>query len=219
MTTTGELTKAFLTNVETNQQVEFLFNPTEYSISKTNSWDAVAIVGFDVPPTEFQGGNPTTLSLDIFFDTYELNQDVRTYTDKVFNLTKISNETRQGSQRGRPPRVLFNWGRVFSFQAVITSISVTYTLFKPDGTPVRAKMQLSLQECEDASIQPAQNPTSQGSFGHKAYVVQPGDTIDLISYKHYGDSKSWRFIADTNRLDDAKNLPAGLVLEIAPLNE
>ena len=214
---TGELTKAFLTNVETNQQIEFLFNPTEYSLSKSNSWDSVAIVGFDVPPTEFQGGNPTTLSLDIFFDTYELNQDVRTYTDKVFKLTKISNETRQNSQRGRPPRVLFNWGRVFSFQAVITSLSITYTLFKPDGTPVRAKMKLELQECEDASIQPAQNPTSQGSFGHKVHVIQPGDTIDLIAFKHYGDPKSWRFIADTNRLDNPKDLQAGQVLEIAPL--
>ena len=214
---TGELTKAFLTNVETNQQIEFLFNPTEYSLSKSNSWDSVAIVGFDVPPTEFQGGNPTTLSLDIFFDTYELNQDVRTYTDKVFKLTKISNETRQNGQRGRPPRVLFNWGRVFSFQAVITSLSITYTLFKPDGTPVRAKMKLNLQECEDASMQPAQNPTSQGSFGHKVHVIQPGDTIDLIAFKHYGDPKSWRLIADTNSLDNPKDLRVGQVLEIAPL--
>jgi len=212
----GELTKAFLTNVETNEQIEFLFNPTEYSLSKSNSWDSVAIVGFDVPPTEFQGGNPTTLSLDLFFDTYEMNQDVRTYTDKVFKLTKISDETRRNSQRGRPPRVLFNWGRVFSFQAVITSLSITYTLFKPDGTPVRAKMKLELQECEDASIQPPQNPTSQGFWGHKVHVVQPGDTIGLIAYKHYENPRSWRLIADTNGLDNPKDLRPGQVLEIVP---
>lgn len=213
----GELTKAFLTNVETNERIEFLFNPTEYSLSKTNSWDSVAIVGFDVPPTEFQGGQPTTLSLDLFFDTYERNEDVRTYTDKVFQLTKISSETRQNSQRGRPPRCLFNWGRVFSFQSVITSLSITYTLFKPDGTPVRAKMKLELQECEDPSFQPPQNPTSQGSYGHKIHVVQPGDTLNLLAAKYYGNPNTWRVLADNNNLDNPADLRPGQLLEIAAL--
>ena len=217
MTTSGELTKAFLTNVETNERIEFLFNPTEYSLSKSNNWDSVAIIGFDVPPTEFQGGQPTSLSLDLLFDTYERDEDVRVYTDKVFALSKISKETRQNSQRGRPPRVLFNWGRVFSFQAVITSLSITYTLFRSDGTPVRAKMQLSLQECEDASQQPPQNPTSQGTFGNKVHVVKPGDTIALIAAMEYGDSNTWRVIADANDLDDPKDLRPGTVLEIVPL--
>ena len=143
---------------------------------------------------------------------------MRTYTDKVFQLTKISKETQQNSQRGRPPRVLFNWGRVFSFQSVITSYSITYTLFKSDGTPVRAKMKLSLQECEDASYQPPQNPTSQGTYGHKVHVVQPGDTVDRISTKYYGDPKSWRIVADANNLDDPKDLKPGRILAIVPLD-
>lgn len=213
----GELTKAFLTNVETNERIEFLFNPTEYSLTKANNWDAEAIIGFDVPPTEFQGGDPTTLDLELFFDTYEKQEDVRNYTDKVFALTKISDETRQNSERGRPPRVMFNWGRVFSFQAVITELSVTYTLFLSDGTPVRASMELSLQECDDATQMDPQNPTSQGTYGNRVHLVKPGETIDLIANMEYGDSKAWRLIADANGLDDPKNLPAGTILEIVPL--
>ena len=213
----GELTKAFLTNVETNERIEFLFNPTEYALSKTNNWDAEAIIGFDVPPTEFQGGDPTTLDIELFFDTYEKREDVRNYTDKVFALTKISDETRQNSERGRPPRVLFNWGRVFSFQAVITELSVTYTLFLSDGTPVRASMELSLQECEDATQMDPQNPTSQGTYGNTVHVVKPGESIDLIATMVYGDPKAWRVIADANSLDNPKDLQPGTILEIVPL--
>ena len=100
----GELTKAFLTNVETNEQVEFLFNPTEYSLYKTNRWGSTAIVGFDVPPTEFQGGQPTTLKLDLFFDTYELDEDVRDFQ---------RDETQQ-SARPPTPRSL-QLGKGFQF--------------------------------------------------------------------------------------------------------
>ena len=214
----GELAKAFLTNVETGERIDCLFNPTEYSLSKSNTWSPVPMVGFNVPPTEFTGGGPTDLKLDLFFDTYEANEDVRTYTDKIFNLAKISKETvDSATSRRRPPRCLFNWGRVFSFQAVITSVSVSYTMFRADGTPVRATMSLSLQECKDADVQEPQNPTSQGSWGHKIHVVRPNDTIDLIAAQQYGDPTAWRFIADTNDLDNPMELRPGQVLAIAPL--
>ena len=96
-------------------------------------------------------------------------------------------------------------------------LRVTFTLFKADGTPVRAKMKVDLQECEDATAQPPQNPTSQGTYGHKAHVVQPGDNIDLLANKYYGNPKSWRLIADANDLDNPKDLRVGRVLEIVPV--
>ena len=49
--------------------VEFMFNPTEYSISKTNKWDYQSKKAGNVPAWEFGGGGPRELQLELFFDT------------------------------------------------------------------------------------------------------------------------------------------------------
>ena len=38
----------------------------------------------------------------------------------------------------RPPVCVFTWGRGSSFQGVVEGVAVGYTMFLPDGTPVRA---------------------------------------------------------------------------------
>ena len=216
----GELAKASLAIFEDGKRgtsVEFMYNPTEYSLSKTNEWKAVSIVGFDVPSSQFLGGGPTTLSLDLLADTYEQKRDVRTiFVNKIIEMTKIYSKTvDKTTKTGRPPKVLFSWGKVFNFPAVITELKIQYILFLSDGTPVRARISLTLQECEDTKP-PPQNPTTQGILGQKAYIVQPADTIDRIAYREYSDSRAWRFIADTNNLDDPRDLKTGQVLAIQP---
>lgn len=41
----------------------------------------------------------------------------------------------------------------------------------------------------------------------KAWTVKVGDTLPLISYKVYGDSRLWRLIADANRIDNPLLFP------------
>lgn len=216
----GELAKASLTNLDESgaKPIEFMFNPTGYSMSKSNSWEPVKIVGSNVPRLEFTSGGSISLSLSLLFDTYEKKTDVREYTNKIFALTRISPKTQDKITKvGRPPRVMFSWGKVFNFPAVITSASIEFTLFLSDGTPVRARMNLSLEECEDAGVKPPQNPTTQGTLGNKVYIVKPGDTIDWIAYQEYNDSSAWRFIADTNNLDNPRDLRPGQALAIQPM--
>ena len=56
-----------------------------------------------------------------------------------------------------------------------------------------------------------------GIPGQKVFIVLPGDTIDGIAAKEYGDPKAWRFIADTNNLDNPKDLRPGQALIIEEL--
>ena len=214
----GELAKATISNLDDPgaRPIEVLFNPTEYSMSKSNTWQQVKVVGSNVPRLEFTSGGAITLSLkDLTFDTYEDGTDVRRYTDKFLALTKISPKTvDRVTGIGRPPRVLFSWGRDVKFESVVTSLSIDFTLFNADGMPVRAKMSISLQESKDAGEKPAQNPTSKGTMGQKVYIVKPGDTLDRIAYEELGDSGLWREIADNNRLDNPMALKPGLPLAI-----
>jgi nucleoid-associated protein YgaU len=48
-------------------------------------------------------------------------------------------------------------------------------------------------------------------------MVKEGDTIDWIAFDEYGDCAMWRYIADTNGLDDPGRLRPGQVLAIAPM--
>ena len=216
VTQSGELVKASITNLDdSSQNIEFMFNPTGYSLSKSNSWEPVKVVGMNVPRREFTSGGPTALSLELFFDTYEAGTDVRDYTNKVFNLAKISSKTvDKETGRGRPPKCMFSWGKTFNFPAVVTSVSVNFTLFLSDGTLVRAKVSVSLEEAEDEEQQSPQNPTTQGTLGHKVYTVKPGDTIDRIAYSEYGNPSLWRSIADANDLDNPMDLRPGQILAI-----
>ena len=111
--------------------------------------------------------------MQLFFDTYEKNEDVRKYTQLIIDLTKI--DTYNGVMR--PPRCLFSWGKVFNFVSVIKSLSYKYTMFQQDGTPVRATMDVTFQEAVDSGGKQGQQSPPQGIAGHRVFIVRPGDTL------------------------------------------
>lgn len=214
------LTRAKIRNIEANEEFECLFNPTEYTIAKTNTWQARPVVGKNVPKLDFTGGGSRTLNMELFLDAFELQEkDVRSHVDKLWRLTMIDESNRSSSsQRSRPPTCLFQWGGSWSFRAVVTSLSVRYTLFMQDGTPVRATATVSLEEASDEADQPGTNPTSYSESGMRRRTVRPKDTLALIAYEEYGDSSKWRHIAEANRLDDPLDIEPGQMLAIPALS-
>ena len=211
--------KARILNLDdpNEQPIECLFNPSEYTFSKRNTWTREEVKGKNVPHLEFGGGDSMTLSMQLFFDTYTNGEDVRKTTDRIWKLMNINEQlTDMTSVKGRPPMVEFQWGTTWSFKAVITDISQKFTLFRYDGTPVRATLDVSFLQAEETGKYPGQNPTTVGQSGYRRRVVNEGDTIDWIAFDEYGDSAMWWFIADTNNLDDPLRLKPGQVLTIAP---
>lgn len=201
--------------------VEFMFNPTEYSISKSNTWNLKAAKGSNVPNWEFGGGEPRTLSLELFFDAY-LKKDgasVRKLTNRLFNFMMVDTSLKgQKSKMGKPPKCRLAWGAdKDQFDCYITSCQVKYTLFDEQGMPVRATATLSLKEDRDPTKLLPTNPTSIGEPGRKLWVVSEGDRLDWIAHQEYGDARQWRRIAEANRLSDPLDLPAGMTLAIPPL--
>jgi nucleoid-associated protein YgaU len=212
-------TKAYI-DVEDGGQIECLFNPKDYSISRQNQWQSTPVVGKDIPPeTQFGGGNAQKLSLDLIFDDSEKEDgDVRAMTDKLFDAMQVRDAHGSAKNTGRPPTVQFRWGITSTFKAVIEQLTVQYTLFRPNGTPVRALAKLSLIQVEKAIPgKKKQNPTTRGLAGLRSHVVREGDSLQSIAYAAYGDPTLWREIAAENGIDDPLRVRRGDVLAIPRL--
>jgi len=145
--------------------VECMFNPFEYTVTKSNTYQNKARNNSDVPEVEFKTAGPQTLKLSLVFDTYEKEKkekDVSLITSKLWKL--MESKTRQDSgsdNKVPPPEVAFEWG-VFKFVSVITNMTQKFTLFTKEGTPVRAKVDVTLTQHKDLNDYKHQNPTSGG---------------------------------------------------------
>ena len=215
------LPKAVIINVDHKSEppITCMFNPKEYAIAKKNNWTPNKTTGTNVPKQQYSGGNPATLTMQLFFDTYagaHGSRDVRKeFTDKIWRLAEVDDRLRdRTTSRGRPPIVRFQWGPAWSFQAVITSITQKFTLFSSNGTPVRATLDVTFQQIRDENEKAPQNPTSGGTGGEQQWSVKAGDTLASIAYEVYGDANRWREIADANRLVRVRDLRPGINLEI-----
>ena len=215
----GSGQKAFL-KTEDGTTIPCLFNPSELSFSRTNSWSAPDMPGKGVPTLNYKGAESGSMSLRLFFDTTDTGQPVTTYTDRILSLMEIDASlpgTSDSTNNARPPWVQFHWGNMYSFQAVVTSASVAFTYFSSTGTPLRADVDLTLTQYQDGKIFGPQNPTSGTPHPHRAHRVKPGETLDRIAALHYGNPTKWRAIADLNGIEDPMALKPGRVLAIPEL--
>lgn len=192
-----------------------LFNPQQISISKSVNWRRIPIAESDVMRAQFTHGDPAVLSLDLFFDTYETGIDVRLLTGQIEKLATV----RSHGSIHRPPVCKLFWGaQGIFFEGVLTSLSQSFTLFLPIGTPVRATLSCTFTEWlsggMEALLQHKQSPDVA-----KTRIVRRGDTLSSIAAEEYNDPALWRPIARANRIIDPLHLTPGQVLTIPVLRQ
>ncbi|MEW5958663.1 MAG: peptidoglycan-binding protein [Chloroflexota bacterium] len=206
----------FINLADESKKVTCHFNPDSITIDKTVNWSRRPSIGDNAAPPVFSGGEPLTLTLtDLLFDATDTGNDVRNTYRMLTELAMIDPGRRdQTTGQSEPPSCRFQWGKLLSFKAVIESVTQTFTLFKPDGTPLRARVTVKIKEVPEPP--PPQNPTSH-SEARKVWVVQEGQRLDWIAYQEYGDPARWRHIAQVNNLDNPFELQAGQALKLTPL--
>lgn len=194
------------------------FNPTEYTLNKAGQIAEIAIPGIDSPILQFIRGQNEKLTLDLFFDTTDegmsgLVEDVRLRTNSIYQLVKIQPKTHA------PPRIKFVWGQGLSFQAIIESVQQSFTLFDPQGVPLRATLSVSFREYKNLEDQ-LRELNLQSSDHSRLRTIRRGDTLSSIAAEEYRDAREWRRIADANShvVRNPRRLEPGMVLEIPPLD-
>jgi nucleoid-associated protein YgaU len=225
------------------KSIQALFNPNQLRYDNRAEWRATGTVAQSVAGgfqrMEFQATPPTTLTVDLFFDTYEgaprtgagslLDSlrtalvpdnrfsagtpsfvDVKRYTEQVANLAHVQSELH------RPPVCRLQWGKTVLFQGVLTQLHQDFTFFMPDGTPVRATLGCTFMAYRtfDQAVTDVELHSADVA---KRRIVRRGDTLGNIAAEEYNDGTQWRAIARENDIDNPRVLTAGQVLVIPRL--
>ena len=211
---------------------EVQYNPTELSFDKSSQLTEANIPGLDAPLQQFVRGQAERLTIELFFDTTEGGtgsgaESVTGQTDRVYELVKIEPE------RHAPPPVTFMWNSEFcgsglpgaagnqrrnSFKGIAESVKQKFTLYSPEGIPLRARVTLVLREFRPLEEQLAQLNLNSPDRTH-GHVLAQGETLSGIAHRYYRRSRAWRYVATKNNIDDVRRLDPGMVLVVPPVTE
>lgn len=223
--------------------IEVQFNPTEYTFEKTAKFGEVSLPGLESPILQFVRGESEKLTLELFFDGTTLAggggllgaltgdpggaaadaPTVISRVDAFYRMVKINSELHT------PPLVRVTWGSAFpgaaasgskapspTFDAVVETVTRRYTLFDPEGVPLRCIVSLALREYRTLTEQLTEL-NLQTSDHTRTHTVREGETLPFIAHVAYQDAARWRVIADANRIADPTRLSPGQVLDLPPL--
>jgi hypothetical protein len=117
----------------------------------------------------------------------------------------------------RPNFVKIQWGQNITFNGVLNSIDISYTLFKPDGSPLRAKIALSFsQYISPKTVTMIDRPESP-DLTHIVTVTE-GMTLPQLCLQTWDDDSLYIQVAKFNRLNKFRNLDGINKLLFPPLS-
>jgi hypothetical protein len=191
-------------------ELTFMFNPTEYRISQSVSIRRSESVFKPGGEIEYTGTSGMTVSMQLFFDDFaSMKGDVTPKITKLLDWQKPNEKEKKG-----PPFVKFEWGnkQLQNFKGVITQLNISYTVFAKDGTPLQAKVDLTLDG--NVEVAKGKNPTSHAVDMRRVHTVVEGETVASVAYAELGDPGYWRALATANNIDDPLRVRPGRALLI-----
>jgi nucleoid-associated protein YgaU len=218
-----QLKKATITvldGADKGKVIAVLFNPTEYSFDRSNSYKSTPVPGLGSPLLQFVNGEADQLSMELFLDDYTDPKGPTSLLQKeqdplARRLTDLSKLLLIDRDLHAPPPVRFNWGPM-EFFAVIEKLGRKVTMFHPDGSPARATLSITFKEYRTLRQQ-LENPRRESADKTKRRVVVGREALWWIAAREYDDPGEWPRIAEANDLDDPREIAPGDWLELPPI--
>ena len=114
-----------------------------------------------------------------------------------------------------PNYLVVVWG-TFIRTAVLQNMSVNYTLFRPDGTPLRAEVQLSFRKHVPKLLSLLESRLSSPDLTQRR-IFRKGDRLDLLCYRHYNDHRYHIAVAEANSLTSFRFAEPGNEIVLPPI--
>lgn len=211
-------------NSSTMKYFECMYSPSEFKEGYSPKWSE----GDNQATKSFLGYNRDSLSLDIVFDSYQTPQgpqDVRedrtassggygllqmagNASAQIYGVNKLKElftpvESVSSAAKKTPPVLVFVWGD-FVYRGLMEKLAINYTMFLPNGIPVRAKVNLVLA----AYMSDTEAENALGKIAcRKIRTTKSGQRLDLLAAQELKDATQWKLIARENGIKDMLVFP------------
>ncbi len=194
-------------------------NPASYSYSRQISYEDGQGQGSPGPSPQYNRVLDEEVSFDLLFDATGVipplaGQSYANGVSDVLNQFLTLTATVNGTIH-KPNYLVLGWAQL-QFQCVLSSVRIDYTLFMPDGTPLRAKVSATFKSfTNETTLAKQANPNSP-DMTHLVTVCA-GDTLPTLCQRVYGDCRYYMEVARCNGLLSFRTLKPGTQLLFPPL--
>jgi nucleoid-associated protein YgaU len=168
--------------------------------------------------SRYASTNAEKVSFDLVLDgTGVVKQDGSKVPDVKADIQQLTDVVyRYDGDKHEPSVVKLAWGALNPFYGRMDSMSVDYTLFKPSGQPLRAKVKLSFVSFM-TKIEAALRANKRSPDLSHMIEVRDGDTLPLLCQRVYNDCSRYIDVARANKLANFRDLEPGKWLRFPPL--
>jgi nucleoid-associated protein YgaU len=188
-------------------------NPETYKHSHASSYDKVKSTETAGQSTEFTVLVPQTIAFEFYLDATGLIPGVSNLITEIKRFKSLVYE--YNGQVHSPNYLKLVWAGP-PFKCRLTSLDIDYTLFMPNGVPLRAKINVGFEQFRTPA-EIAQYAKKNSPDMTHVRTVQAGDTLPLMCFRIYGDSNYYIQIARFNGLRDFRKLKVGSALQFPPV--
>ena len=194
-------------------------NPSSYNTDFKIEYAKRQAPGTSGKPVKFSKINQQKMDFELLFDDTGAVEPVANPdlgVDAQLNKLKDLCLHYDGS-RHRPRYLRLSWGNLI-FKCCLETLNINYKLFNKEGIPLRAVARVSFLEFmrTDWMIKKQNDQSPDVTHIRK---VKAGDSLPLLCYEIYGDSKYYQAVAEANGLYNYRTLTPGQELRFPPIEK
>lgn len=191
------------------------FNPDSYDETMTTQFNEEQPIGADGQHIHFNRNLPRMFTFEFLIDGTGASGDDKREVIIEVELFKKTVEFK-GSQH-RPSFLLLVWG-TYVVTAVLKELTINYTMFRKNGTPLRAILTATFYEHKERILQILQQDLLSPDLTSRQ-IVKEGDKLPFMCFGVYDTPRHYLEVARANGLTNFRNLKPGSELDFPPVEK
>ena len=141
-------------------------------------------------------------------DEYDVTTELQKFAKVVYDYS--------GNEH-KPRKIRLTWGKLI-FDGVLTSLTIDYKIFRPNGDPLRAIAHASFDGSISDMLRENKEKNNSPDLTHLRSVIA-GDKLPLLANTIYRNANLYLEVARTNKMFNFRNLHAGDKVVFPPVDK